>query len=131
MNEIQKLLPKTKIVYIGAEKIEIKKLPLGKYAELMLALKNIPTEVMKDLEDIDASNEDMAIQAIFGLFGKAWGQVLDILSIGSGIERERLENDPDIGLDVGVELFLAIYEVNNLESVVKNVKNLIQNRKTK
>ncbi|WP_033829094.1 hypothetical protein [Bacillus andreraoultii] len=131
MNEILKALPKTRVVYIGDEKVEIKKLPLGKYAELMLALKNIPSDVIKDLESIDAENEDMAIQAVFGLFGKAWGQVLDILSIGSGIDRERLENDPEIGLDVGVELFLAIYEVNNLESVVKNVKNLIKNRKTK
>lgn len=130
METIKKALPNTKVVVIGDEKFEIKKLPLGKYAELMLALKNIPTSVMDDLQSIDTKDEDKTIQAIFGLFGKAWGQVLDILAIGSGIDKERIENDPTIGLDGGIELFLAIYEVNNLEKVVKQIKNAIS-RSTK
>lgn len=127
---IEKALPKTIVVELGEEKVEIQKLPLGKYAELMLALKNMPTSVMKDLQSIDTKDEDGTIQAIFGLFGQAWGQVLDILAIGSGISKDRIENDPNIGLDGGVELFLAIYEVNNLQKVVNQVKNAI-NRSTK
>lgn len=127
---IEKALPKSKIVVIGDEKIEIKKLPLGKYAELMLALKNMPSSVVKEMQSIDTSNEEATIQAIFGLFGQAWGQVLDILAIGSGIDKDRIENDPEIGLDGGVELFLAIYEVNNLQKVVNQIKNAI-NRSTK
>jgi hypothetical protein len=63
------------------------------------------------------------MQAVFGIFGQAWGQVLDIISIGSGIEKERIENDETIGLDGGVELFLAIWQVNNLEGVFQTVKN--------
>jgi hypothetical protein len=122
---IEKALPKSKIVVIGEEKIEIKKLPLGKYAELMLALKNMPSSVMTELQSIDTSNEEATIQAVFGLFGQAWGQVLDILAIGSGIDKDRIANDPEIGLDGGVELFLAIYEVNNLQKVVNQVKNAI------
>jgi hypothetical protein len=122
---IEKALPKSKIVVIGEEKIEIKKLPLGKYAELMLALKNMPSSVMTELQSIDTRNEEATIQAVFGLFGQAWGQVLDILAIGSGIDKDRIANDPEIGLDGGVELFLAIYEVNNLQKVVNQVKNAI------
>jgi hypothetical protein len=127
---IEKALPKTKTVVLGEEKIEIKKLPLGKYAELMIVLKNLPFSVIKEMQAIDTSNEEATIQALFGLFGQAWGQVLEILAIGSGIDKDRIENDPEIGLDGGIELFLAIYEVNNLQKVVNQVKNAI-NRSTK
>ncbi|WP_427036505.1 hypothetical protein [Cytobacillus pseudoceanisediminis] len=123
MSKIKKALPKTIVVELGEEKFEIQKLPLGKYAELMLALKNMPTSVVSELQSLDTKNEEAMIQAIFGLFGQAWGQVLDIIAIGSGIDKDRIENDPTIGLDGGVELFLAIYEVNNLEKVVSQVKN--------
>ena len=130
MSEIQKALPKTVEVQIGDETIKVEKLPLGKYAQLMLALKNMPSNVVKDLQSIDTSDEDATISAIFGVFGQAWGQILEILSIGSGISKDRIENDPAIGLDGGVALFLAIYEVNNLDKVVNQVKNAI-NRSAK
>lgn len=131
MSNIEKGLPKSKTVVIGDnEKIEIKKLPLGKYAQLMLALKNMPTSVMTELQAIDTTNNDATIQALFGLFGQAWGQILEIISIGSGIDVDRLENDESIGLDGGVELLLAIYEVNNLDKVIAQVKNAI-NRSAK
>lgn len=131
MSNIEKGLPKSKIVVIGDnEKIEIKKLPLGKYAQLMLALKNMPTSVMSELQAIDTTDNDATIQTLFGLFGQAWGQILEIISIGSGIDADRLENDEAIGLDGGVELLLAIYEVNNLDKVIAQVKNAI-NRSAK
>lgn len=123
MTKIEKALPQTINVELGEETIEISKLPLGKYAQLMLALKNMPTSVMSEFQTIDTENDEATIQAVFGLFGQAWGQVLDILAIGSGIEKDRIENDPTIGLDGGVALFLAIYEVNNLGKVIKQVKN--------
>jgi hypothetical protein len=125
MSNIKKALPNTKIVQIGEEQIEIKKLPLGKYAELMLALQNVPSSIMSDLQGLDTNDEDKMLQTMFGIFGKAWGQILEILAIGSGLDKDRIENDPDIGLDGGIELFLAIYEVNNLDKVIKQVKNVI------
>ncbi|MDC3413959.1 hypothetical protein [Terrihalobacillus insolitus] len=124
---IEKALGKTIVVELSSgEKIEVKKLPLGEYAKLMLALKNMPTNVMNEFQNIDTSDNDATIQAMFGIFGEAWGQVIDILAIGTGIDRDRLETDPDIGLDGGIELFLAVYEVNNLKGVVNKVKNLIK-----
>lgn len=125
MAEINKALSKHKVVYIGDEEIKVEKLPLGKYASLMFTLKNIPKDLMGDLQQIDVSNEEESIQALFGLFGKAWDQVLEILAIGTGIDKERIENDPSIGLDGGIELFLAVYEVNNLDKVISQVKNAI------
>lgn len=127
MENIEKALPKGQTIeFSNGEKVEINKLPLGQYSKLMLALKNMPTNVMTDLQGVDTNDQDKTIQVLFGVFGEAWGQVIEILAIGSGIEKERIENDEAIGLDGGIELFLAIYEVNNLEKVVGKVKNLMK-----
>jgi hypothetical protein len=45
------------------------------------------------------------------------------------MDKERLENDPSIGLDGGVALFVAVYEVNNLQGVIANVKNVFNRPK--
>ncbi|WP_163530893.1 hypothetical protein [Halobacillus ihumii] len=128
---MEKAVGTKKDVILGnGDTIEVKKLPLGDYAQLMLALKKLPNGVMSELSDIDTENEEQMFQAMFGLFGEAWGQVIEIISIGSGIDKDTLANDPEIGLDGGVELFLAIYEVNNLQKVIGQVKN-VMNRPTK
>lgn len=122
---INKALSNVKIVELSnGEKVEVKKLPLGQYAKLMIALKNLPSNVVGELQSMDTANEDTMIQTIFGIFGESWGQLLEIIAIGSGVDKDRLENDPDIGLDGGIELFAAIYEVNNLNGVVTTAKNL-------
>jgi hypothetical protein len=128
---IEKAIGKQIVVeFENGEKVVVKKLPLGKYAQLMLALKKLPTTIVNDLQNIDTANEDALFSTLFGIFGEAWGQVIEIIAIGSGIDADRLENDETIGLDGGVALFLAIYEVNNLEKVVSQVKNAI-NRSAK
>ena len=127
---IEKVIPMSKKVkFMDGSEIIVNKLPLGKYAQLLIALKNMPTEVMSELSNIDAQSEDNAIQGIFGLVGTAWAQVLDIISIGSGIDKDRIENDPIIGLDGGVELLVAIIEVNNLAVVIGNLKNVFNRPK--
>lgn len=124
MTNVKGLSNSKKVTFSNGESIEVKKLPLGQYAKLMIALKQMPTSVMSELQNIDTEDNDATIQALFGVFGEAWGQILDIIAIGSGVDRDRIENDPDIGIDGGVELFVAIYEVNNLKGVVSKVKNL-------
>lgn len=131
MAKIQKAIGTKKEVELGnGEVIEVKKLALGKYAELLISLKNMPSDVMKDLQGLEGASEEGTIQAIFGVFAKSWGQIVEIISIGSGVPKKQLEEDENIGLDGGVELFLAIYEVNNLEKVIGQVKN-IMNRPAK
>ena len=123
MSEIKAALPTSKVVTIGEEEIKVEKLPLGQYAKLLMVLKDAPASIMTDLQNIEGKSNEESLQVMLGLFGNAWGQVLDIVSIGSGVERERLESDSTIGLDGGIALFMAIYEVNNLAGVFKSVKN--------
>lgn len=129
MSEITKAVSVSKKVVIGEEEIIVQKLPLGQYSKLILALRNMPSGIVNDLQGIDTENEDESITAIINLFGQSWGQILEVISIGSGVDKDRIENDPAIGLDGGVELFLAIYEVNNLNKVFKQIKNAMNRSK--
>lgn len=110
-------------IELGGEKVMVEKLALGRYAQLIFALKSMPTDALKDLQAIDTENEEDTIQSLIGMVGSSWGSILEIIAIGSGIDKDKIENDPAIGLDGGIALFIAIYEVNNLASVFKQVKN--------
>ena len=127
---IEKVIPMSKTVTLSdGSTVVVNKLALGKYAQLLTALKNMPSSVMGELANIDTQAEEMAIQGIIGLIGTAWGQVIDVIAIGSGVEKERIENDPIIGLDGGVDLLVAIIEVNNLAVVIGNLKNAFNRSK--
>lgn len=123
--KLQSIVGNEKKVVLGEREVIIKKLPLGQYSKILLAMKNMPTSVMSEFQNLDTKNEEQFIPVLFGTFAEAWGQVLEIISIGSGLDKEVIENDPDIGLDGGIDLFVAIYEVNRLDKVMKSVKNLL------
>lgn len=125
MEKIAKALPIVKEIEVGGEIVKVQKLPLGEYAKLLIALKKMPGSVLRDLQNVNTEDNDAMISTLFGVFAEAWGQVIEIVAIGSGIDKDRLENDPAIGLDGGIELFLAIWEVNNLNQVFKSVKNAL------
>ncbi|GEK57125.1 hypothetical protein CHL76_02220 [Marinococcus halophilus] len=130
MEEIQKAIGTTKEVELGnGEIVEVKKLPLGNYAKLLMTLKNMPTDILKDLQGMEGNSDEGAIQLIFEVFGKSWEQIIEVIAIGSGITKKRLNEDNNIGLDGGIALFLAIYEVNNLEQVIGQVKNVMNRPK--
>lgn len=117
-------------VQIGEETFPIKKLALGEYARLLSALQHIPTAALADLQNLDTKDSDGTIQKVCGVLAKAWSSFIEILAIGSGIEKDRLEQDPQIGLDGGIQLFLAIYEVNKIDQVVGTVKNALKQANT-
>lgn len=129
MAKSDKALAKQVVVKLGDEKHTVEKLPLGKYVKLISALQGLPAGVVKDLQSIDTDNEEESVQALIGLVAGSWDSVLDILALGSGVDKDRIENDPEIGLDGGIELFLAIYEVNNLSAVFSKVKNVFSRPK--
>ncbi|SCY88501.1 hypothetical protein [Alkaliphilus peptidifermentans] len=121
--KLSNIIPLEKVVKIGGKTFNIKKLPLGQYAKVLLILKKLPGGLLKEFQSLDVNDEEALMATLFGTAAEAWWQVIEIIAIGSGIDKEVIENDPSIGLDGGVELFLAIWEVNNLAAVMKSVKN--------
>ena len=114
---------------------EVRKLPLGRATELSRAFKELPsaikglmegdeTKVLFDeTESKDMNLVDMAVliaNNLGSLLEVAQDAIIEILQIGSGLERQAIEN---LGLDEASELFLLIVKVNNLSAMQANLKN--------
>lgn len=122
--KLSNIIPHEKEVVLGDKVHKISKLPLGQYAKILLVLKKLPGSVLTDFQKVDTNNEEELFQILFGTVADVWEQVIEIIAIGSGIDKHTLETDTSIGLDGGMDLFVAIWEVNNLASVFSSVKNL-------
>mgnify|MGYP000852392377 CR=1 FL=1 len=113
---------------------EVRKLPLGRSAELVTAFNELPKVfqgLMGDEETralFEDGVEDMGLVDIADLIGNNLGSimavaldaVINILHVGSGLEKKVVES---LGLDEASELFLAIVTVNNLGAMQANLKN--------
>lgn len=113
---------------------EVRKLPLGRSAELSRAFKELPSaikglmdgEETKALFGDESQDMDLVDMAVLiannlgSLMEVAQDAIIEILQIGSGLDRQAIES---LGLDEASELFLLIVKVNNLSALQANLKN--------
>jgi len=118
--------------------VQVEKLPLGKAATLGLAFKRIgekfadlrDDERLKGLlagEDFDKLPLDQAALRVLEFLPEiievAVDLVIDILIAGTDVTREEAEQ---LGLDEATMLLAAILEVNNLNAIQENLKNVME-----
>ena len=113
--------------------IKVKKAPLGKWKRLTDNVKVLFDLLPEVLEEKGIENpqeymmqmsEKEIISYLPDMFRVATDEVIDMLSLGTGVDVETLENE--VGIDEAVELFEAVVEVNNLVKVVEKGKNLMK-----
>ena len=109
---------KTLKIKLDNREVELAKLPIGKYAELLKAIKELPKHV-KSLENKDS---DSIIEMLPTLVGESLPDVIEILTIASPLKREEVE---EMGLDEVTRVILGIVEVNNFKGVYKNLKKAL------
>lgn len=129
------------LVLAGTEEeqiIQVKKLPLGKAAELSLVLESLPkrlkdspdgkgSKIQSFLERVDFDKVSAAevglalVELLPSLMSVAADFVIDFLAVGTSAPKELLEK---IGLDEATELLVAIFEVNNIQAIWGNVQKL-------
>lgn len=97
------------------KEIEIKKLPLGKYADLLKALKTLPTQ----LGNLAGQSNDEIFAKLPFLIGESLPDVLEIIRIGTDLSEEEVQN---LGLDEAIECLMAIAKVNRFGEVWEKVK---------
>jgi len=129
--KLNNIIAMSKEVEFGGNTYTISKLPLGKYAKVLLILKTMPTKVLTDMSKIDKDDEGSFINAILGAAAESWEQVVDVISLGSGLSKKTIAEDPTIGLEGGIELLNAIWEINNLQNVFNTVKNAMTRKMEK
>lgn len=97
--------------------IDIKKLPLGKYAELLGAIKELP----KHLNSFEKLDNAKIIDALPQLISSAMPDFIHIMTIATELDKKEIES---IGLDEAVDIVLAVIEVNNYKGIYQKIKKV-------
>ncbi|MBN2263070.1 MAG: hypothetical protein JW735_09160 [Prolixibacteraceae bacterium] len=109
---------KTIKVKLDTGDIEVAKLPIGKYAELLKAIKELP----KHIKGLENQNTDTIIEMLPTLIGESLPDFIEILTIATPLKKEDIEV---MGLDEVTRVVLAVVEVNNFREVYENIKKAL------
>lgn len=108
---------------------EIRRLPLGKYLQMIDALSGLPQELMRAAYPGKTEMQALAelkiltandIPALFLRLMTAMPvRAMQLLSLATGIDEETLKSDERIGLDGAAEMVEAVIEVNGLTNFLQ------------
>jgi hypothetical protein len=101
----------------SGKEVAVKKLPLGKYAELLGALDELP----KHLNGFDTKSTDDLVAQLPKLIAVALPDVIKVVSIATDLTAEQVA---ELGLDEVVKIIVALIEVNNYAEVIETIKKL-------
>ena len=129
-------LPKTKTV----RGCEIKRLPLGGYLQAVELLRGAAGDLLeacfpgRSLDQVLAGFRSVDTATVAAMLGDALAaapkHVIHVAAELTGIDEQRLLEDPDIGLDGLVEILTAWVEVNRLGDFPVAVRALIAKVRT-
>lgn len=108
---------KTIQIKLENKEVTIKKLPLGKYAELLGALDELP----KHLGSFDSLSTDALMAQLPKLIAVALPDVIKVVSIATDLTPDEVA---ELGLDEVVKIVVALIEVNNYKEVIDTIKKL-------
>ena len=108
---------KTQIVKLDSGNVEIAKLPIGKYAELLKAVKELP----KHIKGLEKKTNDEIFAMLPALISEALPDFIDILTIATPLKKEQIE---EMGLDEITRIVVTVIEVNNFREVYDNIKKV-------
>jgi hypothetical protein len=97
---------------------DIFKMPLGRFAEFLTAMGDLPTVIFNDTDNPDF------VGTLIKTMGTHADAVLKLLAIASGIPVDTLK--ADAGIDDVVKIVKAVAAVNNIEYLKKELAPLFQ-----
>lgn len=106
--------------------LEVKQLPLRRYAELLKALQNLP----KQLGNITSLGNDELFDQLPLLIANSFPDLLNILPIATDLTKEEIDSD-DFGLKDATSVVLAVMEVNDYKAIFEQIKKAMARPTTK
>lgn len=97
--------------------VEVSKLPLGRYAELLKAIKELP----KHIAGFQGKTNDQIFDNLPLIIADALPDVIGILEIATPLKKEEIEK---MGLDEVTRVVVGIIEVNNYKDVYEQIKKV-------
>lgn len=115
---------RTKTIKTESGDVVVTKLPLGKYADLLRAVKTLPNELIK-LWQGSEQKLDMAVllPQLPVLMADTWPDFIGILAIATDKDAEWLSENVDLA--EGAEIFAAAIELNDYQKVIATVKKIM------
>jgi hypothetical protein len=110
-------MKKTINVKLDDQTITISKLPLGKYAELLRSVRELP----KNLSNFGDLTSEMTLVKLPEIIADSLPDFLKILNIATGLKPEQLEQ---LGLDEITKLIVGVIEVNNYKEIYNTLKKV-------
>lgn len=108
---------KTIKIKLDTKEVEIAKLPIGKYAELLRAIKELP----KHISGLQGKDNQAIFDMLPAIIADALPDVIGILTIATPLKAEEIEA---MGLDEVTKVVLAVIEVNNYAEVYAQIKKV-------
>lgn len=116
-----KSLPKVIKVSLDTGDVQVKKIPLGRYAQVIREIKGLG----KVIDKIAGTDEMDILNAIPEIVADCWGDLVSVIALATGIEEEALNEE--IGLNEGYDLVIAILEVNDFFALIGKVQAFPEN----
>jgi hypothetical protein len=108
---------KTQKVQTDFGPIEVSKLPLGRYADLLKAIKNLP----KHATALQGKSNNEIIDNLPTLIADSLPDIIGILEISTSLKKDQIEQ---MGLDDVVKIVVAVIEVNNYRDIYNQIKKV-------
>lgn len=110
-----KYIMKTIKVELDNKTVVIEKMPLGRYAEVLTLLNQLPEKI----GGLDNLTSDEILRKLPSIIATSLPEVVNILSVATGLTIEEVNA---LGLDEVVRLAIAVYEVNNYRDIIERIK---------
>lgn len=109
---------KTIKIKLDDRTIEISKLPLGRYAELLKSIREIPNHV----SGLSGLGNDEIFKRLPLIISECLPDVINIITIATNLKAEEIEA---MGLDEVTRVIMGIIEVNNYKEVADLIKKAL------
>lgn len=108
----------------NGNELDIQRLPLGRYAELLQAFQELPKH-LEEFKHIDSLSVEQFIPLIPKLLGQCFPDALRIVPIATTLTPEEVEQLSFADL---IEIIAAIFTVNNFQSAFDKLKKFLAQR---
>jgi hypothetical protein len=106
--------------------VAVKKLPIGKFGQLLIAIQSAFTKIkpfLASIESVDQMNDTEFVATVMPkLLADALPEVLQILSLGTDMEPAEIE---ELGIDEVSDILVAFSETNDMKKIFENTKKIL------
>jgi hypothetical protein len=106
---------KNTIVKLEDQEVTISQLPLGKFADVMRSVKQLPVH----FNSLGGVSNEEAISRFPGIVADCLPEVIDVLAVTTNLTKEEVAQ---LSFYDVVSLTIAVYEVNKFKEIYEKIK---------